>query len=116
MDSESLASPAHHDGSLHRRFWVPLILLCTIGAAAAARRLIALDAVPSSGLSPFANLDLHFATRADLTRLHVVPSLLFVLLVPVQFISRLRQARPRLHRWTGRVLLGCSLVIGLSAL
>ena len=116
MNSESVASPALDGTSHDRRFWLLLIFLCTIGAAAAARRLIALEAVPSSGLSPFAGLDLHFASRADLTRLHVVPSLLFVLLVPVQFVSRLRQARPRLHRWTGRVLLGCSLVIGLSAL
>jgi hypothetical protein len=116
MDSESVASPALHGTSQYRRFWVVLILLCTIGAAAAARRLIALDAVSSSGASPFASLDLHFTGRAELTRLHVVPSLLFVLLVPVQFVSRLRQARPRLHRWIGRVLLGCTLLIGLSAL
>jgi hypothetical protein len=116
MDSDSLTSPALHGTIRYRLFWVVLILLCTIGAAAAARRLFALDAVSSGGLSPFASLDLHFAGRAELTRLHVVPSLLFVLLVPLQFVSRLRQSRPRLHRWTGRVLLGCTLLIGLSAL
>src|SRR4051812_48248535 len=101
MDSESPGSPDVGRPAHHRRFWVPLILLCAIGAGAALRRLIALGAVPSGGLSPFANLDLHFATVADVTRLHVIPSLVFVVLVPLQFVSRLRLARPRLHRWTG---------------
>src|SRR3954469_4888746 len=102
MDSESLASPGLRGTRHPRRFWVVLILLCTIGAAAALRRLIALGAVPSGGVSPFASLDLHFAGQADLTRLHLIPSLLFVILVPLQFASGLRQTRPRLHRWTGR--------------
>jgi hypothetical protein len=116
MNSGSVASPELHGTRHYRRFWVLLVLLCTIGAAAAVRRLIALEAAPSGGLSPFASLDLQFAGRAELTRLHVIPSLLFVVLVPLQFVSGLRQTRPRLHRWTGRLLLGCSLVIGVSAL
>jgi len=90
--------------------------LCTIGAAAAVRRVIALGAMASSDASPFATLDLHFAGRAALTLLHVIPSLVFVLLVPLQFASGLRQTHPRLHRWTGRMLLASSLVIGVSAL
>jgi Predicted membrane protein (DUF2306) len=116
MGPETLARRALQGTKHTRRFWVLLIVLCTIGAAAAIRRLVALDAVPAGGSSPFAGLDLQFAARANLTRLHVIPSLLFVVLVPLQFLSGLRQTRPRLHRWTGRLLLFCTLVIGLSAL
>jgi hypothetical protein len=116
MDSGSLASAELHGSRHYRRFWIVLVVLCTIGAAAALHRLVALGAAPSGSLSPSAGLDLHFAGRAQLTLLHLIPSLLFVVLVPLQFVSGLRQTHPRLHRWTGRLLLGCSLVIGVSAL
>jgi hypothetical protein len=51
-----------------------------------------------------------------LTVLHIVPSLLFVLLVPLQFVSSLRWRHPRLHRWTGRIIVGLGVVVGISAL
>lgn len=51
-----------------------------------------------------------------MTLLHIVPSLLFVLLVPVQFVSSLRRRYPRLHRWTGRIIMALGLVIGISAI
>src|SRR5207249_4484457 len=66
--------------------------------------------------SEFASLDMHFGAKARMTLLHIVPSLLFVLLIPLQFVSSLRARHPRLHRWTGRLILGLGLVIGISAL
>jgi uncharacterized membrane protein len=40
---------------------------------------------------------------------------LALLLAPWQFVARLRQRRPRLHRWIGRVYVGCILVSGVAA-
>jgi uncharacterized membrane protein len=99
-----------------RRFRIALLILCAIGAGAATRRIVALSTTPLAGGSPLATLDAHFAAKAGLTLLHIVPSLLFVLLLPLQFISSLRARHPRWHRWTGRVLVTLGVVLGLSAL
>jgi Predicted membrane protein (DUF2306) len=100
----------------HRRLWIALVLLCAIGAAAAIRRIVALGSILLAGSSPFANLDAHFAAKAGMTLLHIVPSLLFVLLVPLQFVSSLRLRHPQLHRWIGRVTMSLGIVTGISAL
>jgi uncharacterized membrane protein len=101
---------------MSRRAWIVLGILCLIGAAAAIRRIVALETAPLAGASEFGNLDAHFAAKAGLTLLHVVPSLLFVLLVPFQFVSSLRRRRPQVHRWMGRVTVGLALMLGVSAL
>ena len=102
--------------STDRRLWIALVALCAIGAAAATRRIVALGTAPPAGASEFASLDAHFAAKAGTMLLHIVPSLLFVLLVPLQFATSLRRRHPRLHRWTGRAIMGLGLVIGISAL
>lgn len=99
-----------------RRLWISLVILCAIGAAAATRRIVALGSASPAGTSEFAGLDAHFADKAPLTQLHVVPSLLFVLLVPLQFVRSLRRRYPRFHRWTGRLIMGLGVVMGISAL
>jgi uncharacterized membrane protein len=98
-----------------RRFWIALVVLCAIGAAAVIRRLVALK-IGSDSSSDFVYLDAHFAAKAATMLLHLVPSLLFVLLLPLQFVSSLRLRHPKLHRWNGRVLMCLGLVLGLSAL
>jgi len=98
-----------------RRVWIAIVALCVIGAAAAARRMVAI-AAPATGNSPLAGLDAHFATKAGMILLHIVPSLLFVALVPLQFVSSLRNRHPRVHRWTGRVIVVLGVVLGISAL
>jgi hypothetical protein len=80
-----------------RRFWVVLGILCAIGGAVAARRIL------DSG-------------STGLTLLHVVPSLMFVLLVPLQFMESLRRRYTGWHRWSGRLIMGLGAVIGGSAL
>lgn len=99
-----------------RRLWIAFVLLCAIGAGAATRRIVALVSTPLAGSAPFANLDAHFAAKAGMTLLHIVPSLLFVLLAPLQFVSSVRLRYPRLHRWMGRVTMALGIVIGISAL
>lgn len=99
-----------------RRFWIVLVGLCAIGAAAVIRRLAALGSSAAASSSEFAYLDAHFAANAGTMLLHLLPSLLFVSLLPLQFVTSLRQRHPALHRWNGRVLMGLGLVLGLSAL
>jgi len=99
-----------------KRFWVALLILCAIGAAATLRRIVALESTPLAGPAQLASLDAHFTAKAGTTLLHVVPSLLFVLLIPLQFVSSLRRRHQRIHRWTGRAIVALGLVLGFSAL
>lgn len=96
--------------------WVILITLCTIGAAAVIVRIVALGSPPLSGTSPRADLNAHFSAKSGLILLHIVPSLLFVILAPLQFLSSLRQRYPRLHRGICHAVMGLGAVIGVSAL
>jgi hypothetical protein len=98
-----------------RRVWIAILVLCAIGAAAAARRIVAIANTPSTAASDLARLDQHFRAKTGVTLLHIVPSLLFVLLLPLQFVGSLRYRRPRLHRWSGRVIMFLGVVLGLSA-
>lgn len=95
--------------------WAILVMLCAIGAAAVILRIVALGS-PLAGTSPRADLNAHFSARSRLIRLHILPSLLFVILVPLQFVSSLRQRYPRLHHWICRAVIGLGLVIGGTAL
>lgn len=103
------------NGRGQRWFWVPLLLLCAIGAAVTIRRIVALTTTPLAGASPFASLDAHFDAKSGTTLIHIVPSLAFALLVPLQFVSSLRRRHPKFHRWIGRVLLCVGIVVGISA-
>jgi hypothetical protein len=103
-------------GKNGRRVWIVLVILCAIGAAAATRRIVALGTTPAAGATDFGGLNAHFATKTGVTLVHIAPSLLFVLLVPLQFVSSLRERHPRVHRWTGRVIVVLGVVIGSSAL
>jgi uncharacterized membrane protein len=61
-------------------------------------------------------MDAGFARHSFLTMLHITPGLAFILLAPLQFVRRLRNRKPKLHRWMGRVVLICGIIIGSSAL
>lgn len=43
---------------------------------------------------------------------HIVASAFALALGPIQFVAKWRRARPRLHRWLGRVYLGVGVLIG----
>ncbi len=58
----------------------------------------------------------HYASTLPLALWgHILLGPLALLLVPVQLSTRLRAARPRLHRWLGRTYALCVLGGGLSA-
>lgn len=61
-------------------------------------------------------LDDGFAQYPVLTLVHVVPALLFVVLAPLQFSATFRKCHLEWHRRTGRIVLLCGTVIGISAL
>ena len=106
------------NSALVRILWAITLLLMLIGVAIVIRRTLALLA-PSPAPSNFpeaAAMDAGFARHPLLTMLHITPGLLFILLAPLQFVRRLRNRKPKLHRWIGRVVLVCGVIIGGSAL
>ena len=104
--------------TLSRFIWTAVIFLAFIGVAVAARRTIVLlhPGTLSSAKNPAAQLDTHFAGHRGLTLLHVIPAMLFMILGPLQFAHGLRAKYPQVHRWSGRVFLTCSAIVGLSGL
>jgi hypothetical protein len=50
------------------------------------------------------------------TLIHILPATLFFLLMPFQFVRRIRARHLAWHRWSGRLLLILALIIAASAL
>src|SRR6267142_358789 len=112
---------------LRRTLWSAVIFLAVIGVAVAARRIAVLvpvafhlhtspPLVSNPRAAQFAALDQVFARHPVLTLIHVIPGMLFMILGPLQFSATIRARHLRWHRWSGRVFLVCSLIIGVSAL
>ncbi len=99
-----------------RILWIATLLLVLIGVAAVIRRTLHLFAPAAPGSSEAAALDAGFARHPVLTMFHIIPGFLFMVLAPLQFVRRLRSSRPRLHRWTGRVVIASGLIIGTTGL
>jgi uncharacterized membrane protein len=110
-----------------RALWSAVIFLALIGVAVAVRRIVYLGPILTRGYSPpaippdsraaqFVHLDEVFARHPVLTMVHVVPGLLFMILGPFQFNKSIRARHLQWHRWNGRILVACGLVIGVSAL
>jgi hypothetical protein len=118
MKTKSIQSVRAPNIRHNRGVWIAILILCAIGAGAAARRIVVLATAPAPVAisSVSASLDAHFAGETAAILLHIVPALLFVLLVPLQFVSSLRRRYPKFHRWSGRVVMTLGVVIGISAL
>jgi len=101
-----------------KALWVAVILLALIGVAVATRRATVLvkPGAMSAAKNPAARLDEHFAKEKTLTLLHVLPGMIFMILGPLQFIKGLRARHPEVHRWSGRIFLTASGVIGVTGL
>ena len=101
-----------------RFLWTAVIFLVVIGIAAVTRRTLVLFwPVQFEGkASPAVALDAGFARHVALTLIHILPGGLFLVLAPLQFMPSLRQRHLQLHRWMGRILMVCGLIIGISAL
>lgn len=102
---------------LERLLWAAIVILATIGIAAAIRRTLILAQVMSSFNPPQApGFDAGFAQYPLLTLVHIIPGALFMLLGPLQFVRRLRTQYLTVHRWSGRVFVAMGFVIGITAL
>lgn len=104
--------------TLTKAVWGAVIFLAFLGVAVAARRALVLlkpQALKTSR-NPAADLDTHFANRRAITLLHIVPGALFMVLGPLQFIGSLRRRYPQVHRWSGRIFLTASVIIGVTGL
>src|SRR5438874_13672562 len=87
--------------------WSIVLFLVLIGVVVVLRRMLNILS-PSPAPSRFpeaAGMDKGFTSHPLLTMVHIVPGLLFVVLGPFQFVRSLRNRRPKLHRWSGRVFL-----------
>jgi len=101
-----------------RFLWTAVIFLVVIGIAAVTRRTLVLfrPGLAGGSASPAAALDAGFARHMMLTLIHILPGGLFLVLAPFQFVPSIRQKHLQLHRWMGRVLVVCGLIVGVSAL
>jgi uncharacterized membrane protein len=95
-----------------------VIFLAFIGLAVATRRTVVLikPGALSSPKNPAADLDEHFASERALVLTHILPAMLFMLVGPLQFVRGLRARYPQVHRWSGRIFLAASAVVGISGL
>lgn len=92
-----------------RRFAFALLLLTAFFTGLAALRY----GLPGQ---PFAPPLTNLITQRELLVLHAVSAGLALMLGPWQFVTRLRERRPRLHRAIGWGYASCLLVGGLTAL
>ena len=98
--------------------WSLTLILVTIGLAAAAHRAFVLF-VPPVGPPRFAAaaaMDAGFGQHKSLTLAHILPAALFMALMLLQFVRRIRERHIGWHRWSGRLLVALGFVIGISAL
>ena len=104
--------------TLVRLLWTAVIFLAFIGLAVAVRRSIVLlkPGALSTRNNPAAELDNAFANRRTLTLAHILPAMLFMVLGPLQFVRSLRSKYPQVHRWSGRIFLTASVVVGVTGL
>lgn len=104
--------------ALVRFLRVAVIFLAFNGLAVVARRTIVLlhPGAPTTRNNPAAALDAHFADHRALTLTHILPAALFMILGPLQFVPRIRSRQPQFHRWSGRVFLTASAIVGATGL
>lgn len=104
--------------SVTRFLWIGVCFLVFIGLAAVTRRTLVLlwPATFEGNFAPAAALDAGFARHMALTLAHILPGGLFLSLALLQFMPSIRQKHLHVHRWMGRVLVICGLIVGISAL
>jgi uncharacterized membrane protein len=112
---------------LQRILWRTTIFLVLIGVFVTVRRTVHLVPILINGYHPpsvtanpvasqFLALDDIFARYPTLTLIHILPALVFLVLGPLQFNQTFRRRHLQWHRRSGRVLLICGMIVGVSAL
>lgn len=101
-----------------KRFaWIVVIILATIGIAAAVRRILILENVMGSFAPPGAQgFDSGFAKHPGLTFVHIIPGMLFMMLGPLLFVKKLREKNSNVYRWMRGIYFVAAYIIGFSAL
>jgi uncharacterized membrane protein len=101
-----------------RLLWSAVIFLAFIGVAVVVRRaLVLLDPARFAGnFAPARALDDIFALHRPITLAHIIPGFLFMVLGPLQFVKSIRARYLNVHRWSGRLFVASSLVIGFTAI
>lgn len=105
--------------SATRLLWIAVGFLVLIGLTAVTLRslvLISPERFGGNPSNPAATLNAGFARHVALTFVHILPGALFLALAPFQFMPGIRRKHLQFHRWSGRLLVVCGLVIGVSAL
>jgi uncharacterized membrane protein len=116
--------------------WSGVVILVLVGLAAAMARTVYVADVtvrteltmreafpslarrvpdPDARMREMTRFDARFGRHPFVARLHTIGGAVFLILAPLQFVAPLRRRFVRLHRWTGRTLLGLGLLIGASA-
>ncbi len=67
-------------------------------------------------LQPAREFDLGYAKHVGLIMVHIVPSFVFIIFGPLQFISKIRRDYPIFHKWSGRLYIVSAIIISISAL
>jgi hypothetical protein len=100
-----------------RLVWTLTLILVAIGLIVALRRMFVLFYPPKQPrFAAGAALDAVFAAHQLLTLLHILPAALLIILMPLQFVNRIRTRHLAWHRWSGRLVIVLGFVVGTSAL
>jgi hypothetical protein len=105
------ANPALRDpnpswGWIRVAFWICVV----IAVAVVVRRTVALAYPPGSVPTQMAGLDAAFASHSILTLVHILPAMVFVLLLPLVYSRRFVGAN-----WLQRLIFGLGIVVAVSA-
>jgi len=91
---------------LRTGFWFCIV----IAVAVVLRRVVAIAHPPQSAPPQLAQLDAAFASHGALTLAHIIPALVFVLLIPFLYTRRFAGAA-----WPKRLLFPLGLIVGVTA-
>lgn len=102
---------------LHMVMWALVGVLVAGGIFVVFNRVEAIHSAIRAGvIPPQGSFEEPFVLSPVLALFHLLPSLLFVVLGPLQFMQPIRKRYPILHRISGRVYLIASALIAYSAL
>src|SRR5260221_13423551 len=98
MSQPSATTPTSQ--RLTRLVWTSTLTLVTIGLIVGVRRTyVLLSPQEHPRFAAAAALDAGFAAHRFLTLLHILPAALLIVLMPLQFVKRIRTQHPAWHRW-----------------
>ena len=109
--------PARTTNKMSGLVWTITGLLVAIALVAAARRAYVLVLPPTvPRFAAGAALDAGFAPHPVITFVHILPAVLLIVLMPLQFVQRIRARHLSWHRWSGRLVVALGFIVGVSAL